>query len=68
MPGPGASPVFRAVIRASYNVPYRYMQGVMSACAAADVDNITFMVLDKEGPKTYKHAPPGAGGTGQPAR
>lgn len=55
----GASPVFRAVIRASANVPYRYMQIVMAACAAADVDNITFMVLDKEVDKKYKKSAAG---------
>jgi biopolymer transport protein ExbD len=49
----GSNPVFRAVLRASSDVPYRYMQLVMAACAKADVDNITFMVLDKEGKKNY---------------
>ena len=49
----GSNPVFRAVLRASSDVPYRYMQLVMAACAKADVDNITFMVLDKEGKKKY---------------
>ncbi|MDD2706673.1 MAG: biopolymer transporter ExbD [Verrucomicrobiae bacterium] len=52
----GKNASFRAKLRASRGVPYRYMQNVMAACAAADIDNITFMVLDKEVPgnKTYK--------------
>jgi biopolymer transport protein ExbD len=44
---------FRAVIRASQDVPYSYVQQVMQACAAAGVDNITFSVLNKSSKKAY---------------
>lgn len=43
---------FRAVIRAGGNVPYSFVKQIITACAAADVDNITFAVLDK--PTTLK--------------
>jgi len=48
-------PFFRAVIRAGADVPYSAVQEVMAACAAADVDNITFSVVSKEGKKDYKN-------------
>ncbi len=41
-------PALRAVIRASEEVPYSFVQQVMAACAEADVDNITFLVLNQE--------------------
>ncbi len=45
---------FRAVIRAGAKVPYSFVKQVIAACAAADVDNITFAVLDKSvTPGTY---------------
>ncbi len=51
----GKEPFFRAVIRAGEDVPYFFVQQVLMACAAADVDNITFSVLSKEPPKTSRH-------------
>lgn len=47
-------PTFRAVIRAGEEVPYSYVQQIMAACAAADVDNITFAVVSKASDKKYK--------------
>jgi biopolymer transport protein ExbD len=44
---------FRAVIRASQDVPYSFVQEVMFACAGADVGNITFSVFSKNAPKGY---------------
>ena len=44
---------FRALIRAGENVPYSYTQQVLSACADADVDNITFPVLSQDAPHNY---------------
>ncbi|MCC7518663.1 MAG: biopolymer transporter ExbD [Verrucomicrobiae bacterium] len=44
---------YRAVIRADSNVPYSFLQQVLSACADANVDNITFSVLSQEAPKGY---------------
>jgi biopolymer transport protein ExbD len=41
-------PGFCAVIRGSKEVPYRYMQEVMVACANAGVDNIAFVVVNRE--------------------
>lgn len=41
----------RAVIRASQEVPYSFIQQVMMACGDADVDNITFLALNKESEK-----------------
>ncbi len=41
-------PYFRAVVRADENVPYSFVQQVMLACAAGQVDNITFSVLSRE--------------------
>jgi len=41
-------PSLRAVIRASEEVPYSFVQLVMAACSEADVDNITFLVLNQE--------------------
>lgn len=49
----GNQPFFRAVIRADHNVPYSFVQKVLAACAASDVDNITFSVLSKESKRTY---------------
>ena len=43
-----SQPALRAVIRASEEVPYSFVQLVMGACAEADVDNITFLVLNQE--------------------
>ena len=44
----GNKPYFRAVIRADENVPYSFVQQIMMACAAGQVDNITFSVLSRE--------------------
>jgi biopolymer transport protein ExbD len=44
-------PFFRAVVRAGDDVPYSYVQTIMSACAAADVDNITFAVVSNDNNK-----------------
>jgi biopolymer transport protein ExbD len=49
---------FRAVIRADSNVPYSFLQQVLSACAEASVDNITFSVLSQEAPKGYAKPKP----------
>jgi len=57
----GNKPYFRAVIRADENVPYSFVQQVMMACAAAQVDNITFSVLSRESLKKNKKAPPSGG-------
>lgn len=38
---------FQAVIRADGQVPYSFVQQVLAACAGADVDKITFAVVDK---------------------
>ncbi|MFZ4693772.1 MAG: ExbD/TolR family protein [Verrucomicrobiia bacterium] len=49
---------YRAVIRADSNVPYSFLQQILSACAEAGVDNITFSVLSQDAPKSYgKPAP-----------
>ncbi len=55
----GTKAFFRAVIRADEKVPYSFVQRVMSTCAAAGVDNITFGVLSQESAnkKTYKPTP-----------
>ena len=49
-------PTLRALIRVSEEVPYSFVREVMAACAAADVDNITFAVLAKDIPKEYSKA------------
>ncbi|MBI4027647.1 MAG: biopolymer transporter ExbD [Verrucomicrobia bacterium] len=54
----GNAPYFRAVVRAAQIVPYSYVQQVLGACAAAQVDNITFLVLSQDAPKTYKKDAP----------
>ncbi len=54
----GNKPYFRAVIRADENVPYSFVQQVMAACAAAQVDNITFSVLSRELPPKNVRASP----------
>ncbi len=48
-----AARFFRALIRVGENVPYWFSQQILMACAAGDVDNITFSVLSKEDTKSY---------------
>ena len=49
----GSKEFIRAVIRAGENVPYSFVHQVLAACADADVDNITFAVVDKTAAKGY---------------